>query len=69
MLILMKFIVLYTYKNVGVCQFNTGSLLMGFVSVIGLQTKNSRLDSVMLSSFQNVGLMQEKTNKKADTCK
>ena len=37
---------------------------MGLVSEIGLQTKNSRLVSVMLSSFQNVGLMLEKTKKR-----
>ena len=41
---------------------------MGLVSEIGLQTKNSRLVSVMLSSFQNVGLMLEKTKKKANVC-
>ena len=58
------------HSNAGVCQCNTGSLsvLMGLVSKIGLQTKNSRLVSVMLSSFQNVGLMLEKTKKKANVC-
>ena len=37
---------------------------MGLVSEIGLQTKNSRLVSVMLSSFQNVGLMLKTKKKK-----
>ena len=66
MLILVRFTVLYTYsiQSNGVCQSNTSSLLMGLVSEIGLQTNNSRLVSVMLSSFQNVGLMFEKTKKK-----
>ena len=36
---------------------------MRLVSVIGLQTKCSRLVFVMLSSFQNVGLLLEKTKK------
>ena len=69
MLILVRFTVLYTYiHSNGVCQCNTSSLLMGLVSEIGLQTKNSRLVSVMPSSFQNVGLMLEKTKKKANVC-
>ena len=58
--ILVRFTVLHSN---GVCQCNTSSLLMGLVSEIGLQTKNSRLVSVMLSSFQNVGLMLEKPKK------
>ena len=66
MLILVRFTVLYTYRlhSNGVCQCNTSSLLMGLVSEIGLQTKNNELVSVMLSSFQNVGLMLEKTKKR-----
>ena len=37
---------------------------MELVSEISLQTKNSRQVSAMLSSFQNVGLMLEKTKKR-----